>query len=393
MEKDEIGRMQSPSTVQNQSTVTSNSKIGSMRIYIPKEDKAWILERFTEILDSRILTNGKYCSDLESELSRYLGVKHVISTNSGTGALEAMIRAHDLRGEIVVTPETFSATIFAIERAGCRPVFADVGADMSLDPDKAAKKLSKKSAAIMTVHIGGHVSPGVWKLKETADRLDIPLLEDSAHAIGSKLSGKFAGTIGSSSGFSFFPTKVVGSAEGGFVATNDSEVAEKLVLLRDQGKKVGNLCVVKGYNWRMSEFQAVIALAQLRRLEEFIERRNQIAQQYSELLHSEKLKTKLRELSLPAGSRPNWYKFIAFLRGIDRTQLRTRLKANSIELSGEVYEVPCHTQPAFEDLGYKEGDFPVAEDICKNHVCFPLMANLTDEQVQYFCRTLPSCIA
>ena len=385
--------MQSNPPIQARPSTQQASKIGSMRIYIPQEDKEWILDKFSDILDSRILTNGKFCADLEKELGNYLGVKHVIATNSGTGALEAMIEAHELKGDVVVTPETFAATIYAIQKAGCRPVFADVGADMSLDPDLAAKKITNSTKAIMTVHIGGHVSPRVWELKELADRKGIPFLEDSAHAIGSKLNDKFAGTIGSSSGFSFFPTKVIGSAEGGFLATNDPEIAENAQLLRDQGKKVGNLCVVKGYNWRMSEFQAVIALSQLRRLEDFIARRNEIARQYSELLKSRPFQGNMQEMPVPKEARPNWYKFIAFLQGIDRASLRAKLKERSIELSGEVYEVPCHTQPAFEDLGYRQGDFPVTELVCKSHVCFPLMASLTDAQVQYFCNTLPGCLS
>src|SRR3989475_8859175 len=234
-----------------------------------------------------------------------------------------MIRSQALNGKILVTPETFAATIYAIQKAGCRPVFADIGQDMSLDPDQVAKKITKDTAAIMTVHIGGHISPTVWQLKELADQHDIPLLEDSAHAIGSKLNDKYAGTIGSSSGFSFFPTKVLGSAEGGFIATNNTEVAENAQLLRDQGKKVGNLCVVKGYNWRMSEFQAVIALSQLRRLDQFIARRNEIAKQYSQLLESKPFQGKVTALPVPKGARPNWYKFIAFLQGIDRGELMT----------------------------------------------------------------------
>src|SRR5438094_5163867 len=142
-----------------------------------------------------MLTNGKFCAELEKELAKYLGVKHVLATNSGTGALEAMIRAQDLNGKILVTPETFAATIYAIERSGCQPVFADIGHDMSLDPDQVAKKITKDTAAIMTVHIGGHISPTVWQLKELADQHDIPLLEDCADAIGPKLHDKYAGAI------------------------------------------------------------------------------------------------------------------------------------------------------------------------------------------------------
>ena len=138
------------STVQTPSA-KEVQRIGSMRIFIPEEDKAWILSKFSEILDSRILTNGKFCAELEKELAKYIGVKHVLATNSGTGALEAMIRAQGLTGKILVTPETFAATIYAIQRAGCQPVFADIGQDMSLDPDQVAKKITKDTAAIMYI--------------------------------------------------------------------------------------------------------------------------------------------------------------------------------------------------------------------------------------------------
>ena len=385
--------MQPMSELKSKPGATPDAKIESMRIFIPEEDKRWILERFSQVLDSRILTNGDFCAELERKLAEYMGVKHAIATNSGTGALEAMLRALALKGEIIVTPETFSATIYAILRAGCKPVFADVDQDMSLDPDRVREKLTKNTAAIMTVHIGGHISERVWELKEIASNSGIPLLEDSAHAIGSKLDNTYAGTIGQASGFSFFPTKVIGSAEGGFIATNDSNVAEQATLLRDQGKKVANWCVVQGYNWRMSEFQAIIAISQLRHLEEFIARRNQIAEKYSDLLDSKVFEGKITGFSVPKGARPNWYKYIAFLRNQSRDSLKAELKERAIAVSGEVYEVPCHTQPAFQDLGYKEGDFPVAEEICRTHVCFPLMASLTDSQVRYFCETLPSCLS
>ena len=318
--------MQPTTELKSKPKAPAETKIGSMRIFIPEEDKSWVMDKFAKVLDSRILTNGDFCAELERNLASYLGVKHAIVTNSGTGALEAMLRALDLKGDVIVTPETFSATIYAILRAGCKPVFADVGKDMSLDPDRVAEKINEKTVAIMTVHIGGHVSERVWELKELASDANILLLEDSAHAIGSKLDNSFAGTIGQASACSFFPTKVIGSAEGGFIATNDSNVAEQAILLRDQGKKVANWCVVQGYNWRMSEFQAIIAISQLRRLEEFISRRSQIAEQYSNLLNSKIFQGKIRGFEVPKGARPNWYKYIAFLNNMTRDSLREKLK-------------------------------------------------------------------
>jgi perosamine synthetase len=368
-------------------------KIGGTRIYIPEKDQEWILEKTREVLESAILTEGKFCRELESDISKYLGVKHVIATNSGTGALEVMLRSLNIRGEVIVTPETFSATIYAILRAGCRPVFADVGSDMALNPDRVKEKMTNKTGAILTVHIGGHISEGTQVLAELAEKKGIPLVEDSAQAMGSKLGGVSAGNFGRGSGFSLFPTKVMGSAEGGFFVTNDSKAAEDAQLYKDQGKKVGNLCTVQGYNWRMSEHTAIVALTQLRRLDQFISRREEIASQYYSMVRSESLREKMTEMYVSPRARPNWYKFVAFLSTkIEREQLKARLKERSIALSGEVYEVPCHTQPAFAELGYKEGDFPVAEKISKAHVCFPLMANLTDAQVQYFGEAIRSCI-
>lgn len=364
-------------------------RIPPMRIYIPQEDRSEILRRFAEVLDSSILTDGKYCRELEQVLSRLLGVKHVISTNSGTGALELMLRSRKSEGEVIVTTETFTATIYAIRRVGCRPVLADVGGDMSLDPSNVTEKLTSRTTAIVTVHLGGFVSERVKELQEISAKNGVLLFEDAAQAMGSKLGGKFAGSLGDGAGFSFFPTKVAGSAEGGFLTTNDDPAADLARTLRDQGKIKGNLCTEEGYNWRMNEFQAIIALEQINRLEQFISNRERIAKVYADALTEGKLKKKLVPLIPPEASRPNWYKYISFLsKEFNREKLKVKLQERGIALSGDVYEVPCHLQPVFKSLGYRKGDFPVAEGASDTHICLPMKSDLTAEQARFVVETL-----
>lgn len=353
-----------------------------MRIFIPAEDKEWLLHRFDDIIESRILTEGKFCSELENKLSSYLGAKHVTVTNSGTGAIELTLRAMNISGEVIAPTETFSATLYAILRAGCRPVLADSGPDMCLSPGDVRKRLTSKTKALMVMHVGGHISDSIYELMELCQTHGIPLIEDAAQAIGSKFDGTFATNIGEAGASSFFPTKVVASAEGGFAAFKDENAAQASRVIKDQGKYRGNYCTLQGYNWRMSEFQAVIALSQLARVEDFIQHRERIASFYDGKmieLPTHKIKSALRS----ARERPNWYKYICFLESFNRDELKMRLKAKGISLSGEVYEVPCHTQPAFEHLNYKQGDFPMAEAVCASHICLPMTSDLTVEQADY----------
>jgi len=364
-----------------------NMQIPPLRIYIPEEDKQWLLSSFEEIIDSNILTEGKFCAELEKNLSSYLGAKNVVVTNSGTSALELALRALPLTGEVIVPTETFSATLYATMRAGCKPVLADSESDMYLSPRDVKRRVTNKTRAVLVMHVGGHISDSIEELRDLTRDRGIPLIEDAAHAAGSKFDGTFACNLGESAACSFFPTKVIGSAEGGFVTFRDDESARKARLMKDQGKSRGNYCTVQGYNWRMSEFQAAIALSQLKRIEEFISRRESVARIYDERL-KELPAGKLEPLPRSTRERPNWYKYICFLKDEDRDLLKTKLKSKGINLSGEVYEVPCHMQPAFEELGYRKGDFSKAEQVCATHICLPMSSNLTADQANYFIDSL-----
>jgi dTDP-4-amino-4,6-dideoxygalactose transaminase len=243
--------------------------------------------------------------------------------------------------------------------------------------------LNANTAAVIIVHIGGLISPRISDIAEVCKQVGVPLIEDAAHAQGSTLLGQPAGSFGLAAAFSFYPTKVMTSGEGGMITTSDEAVYREALIYRDQGKEgfTTNYHVRLGYNWRMSEPHAIIGRAQLRRLPEFIERRRQIAHIYDRRMSG--LGVGVRSLSVPAVIRSNYYKYIALLDpAINRAALKTALRDEfDVGLSGEVYETPCHMQPVFR--GYPAGRLLQAERICGEHICLPISAKMEAEDAEY----------
>jgi dTDP-4-amino-4,6-dideoxygalactose transaminase len=289
--------------------------------------------------------------------------------------------------EVILPANTFAATAFAVIRAGAQPVIADILSDMSLDPADAARRVNSNTGAVVTVHIGGLISPATWDLVELCRDRRIPLVEDAAHAHGSTLDGRAAGSFGAAAAFSFFSTKVMTTGEGGMIVTNDADLARQARLLRDQAKVGGgNYHETIGYNWRMTEMQAILGIAQLRRLDEFIARRRQIASIYDRILANVR---GVDVVTPPGQVGHNYYKYIVFVRGIAPEVLRERLRSKyDIALGGYVYELPLHEQPAFEV--YRQGPLPIAEDLCRRHICPPIYPSLTDKQAEFIGRAIRS---
>jgi dTDP-4-amino-4,6-dideoxygalactose transaminase len=357
-------------------------KVGAQRYTVPPEDIDYILTKFRGLLEARdFLTLGQYGEEFEQDFARYHGASFGVATNSGTGAIEIILRAIGVEGrEVIVPTNTFAATAFAVIRAGGRPVFADILPDLTLDPADAARRITERTAAIITVHLGGLVSPATVDLCYQCDLHNIPLIEDAAHAHGSSLDGKAAGTFGVASAFSFFSTKVMTTGEGGMILTNHERIYRDAQVLRDQAKvQGGNYHETVGYNWRMPEIQAIMGLTQLRRLDEFIQRRQQIAAIYDQALGEV---PGLELLPISPRCNPNYYKYIALLRYGGREELAARLRRNhQVSLGGSVYELPLHRQPAFQ-LYFQE-PLSVAEDLCARHICPPIYPEMTDEQAEF----------
>jgi len=365
-------------------------KIPPVRIYFPEDDRKEILSRMNDTLTTGQLTLGKYGREFEERVAAYVGTKYAVAVNSGTSSIEIPLRIFGVEGkEVLVPTNTFFATPAAVLHAGGRVRFVDADPDtFSVSAKEIERRVTNNTVGVIVVHIGGIVTPQMPEIQAWCKEWGLFLFEDAAHAHGSSLNGQMAGTFGDAASFSFYPTKVMTSAEGGMIVTNDEHLTNEAKLYRDQGKLsfTQNLHGKLGYNWRMSEPHAIIGLSQFGRLEEFIAARQRIAAVYDERLAGV---PRIHPLPVPDGCRCNYYKYIALLDdGIDRAAVKKTLREQyEVGLSGEVYELPCHLQPIFNQ-GYKEGDFPEAEDICRRHVCLPMYVTMTDEEAHYVVSSL-----
>jgi len=361
-------------------------KIPAAKIYFPEEDREKLLEQIDEILESGQLTLGKYTKEFEEQFAEYVGTKYAIAVNSGTSALEIPLRALDVKSHSVIVPtNTFFATPASVIHAGGEVIFAEVTENLCIDPDSIKQKIRDDTKGVIVVHIGGIVAPQIKEIKEICEDHGLFLIEDAAHAHGSTLDGKMAGSFGDAAAFSFYPTKVMTSGEGGIITTDDKKIYERALVFRDQGKAgfYGNVHIEMGYNWRMSEVHAAIGLSQFARLEGFISDRRRNAKIYDGKLKKIEGVTLIK---IPSNVESNYYKYVVMLdEGIDRAAIKKELKEkHDVSLSGEVYELPCHLQPIFKDsYGFKEGDYPVAEDVCRREICLPVFATMTEEQAKY----------
>jgi perosamine synthetase len=345
------------------------------------DDRAAVLSLVDQVLRTGSLTLGPLTRELEESFRTRHDAPHAVAVSSGTSALEIILRTLGVEGrEVVVPANTFFATAAAVLHAGARPRFADVAPDtLALSADTVEAALGHDTAGVVVVHIGGLISPEVEAIRELCDRRGLFLVEDAAHAHGSRLDGRPAGSFGVASAFSFYPTKVMTTGEGGMIVTADDRIRDDAVIYRDQGKAgfLGGDHVRLGYAWRMSELHAAVGIVQLRRLDEFIKIRREIADQYDDALAGVRGVT---PLGRPSGSETNYYKYIAMLDpGIDRQEVKSTLREeHGISLSGEVYSSPLHHQPVF--AGLHEGSLPVAEDVCRRHVCLPIHSDMTRDE-------------
>ncbi len=349
-------------------------------IWFPEEDRAEILRMIDESLRTGRLTLGPVGAALEEEFAARHGAAHAVAVASGTSALEIVLRSIGVEGaEVIIPANTFHATAAAALAAGATLRFADCDpATLALDPAAAERLITPRTAAVVVVHIGGFVAPSVLELQAICSSAGVALVEDAAHAHGASLDGRSAGRFGVAGTFSFYPTKVIAGGEGGMIVTDDQHFVDEARIYRDQGKAsfLTNLHTRLGSNWRMSEPHAAIVLTQLRRLDEFVAKRTEIARGYDEDLPE----LGFVPVAIPSRSISNHYKYIAYPPpGTDRAVLKKRLREEfDVSLSGEVYEVPLHQQPVFAP--WANGPLPGSEELCARHVCLPVSAVMTPEQ-------------
>ncbi len=368
-------------------------KVPAAKIQFLPEDRAWIADRIQEVLGTGQLTLGKYGTEFEQKFAEFCGVQHAIAVNSGTSSLEIILRALDVEGKDVLVPtNTFFATAAAVVHAGGRPILVDMDPEsFGVRPEDLEKKLTANTTAMIVAHIGGIVSRRLPDLQAWAGQKGISLVEDAAHAHGSSYKGVRAGAFGIAGSFSFYPTKVMTSGEGGMIVTNVQRVAEEARIYRDQGKAsfTVNAHIRMGYNWRMSEPHAIIGLKHLERLSAMISDRQRIAALYDRELRSLK---GLTTVAVPAEGVSNYYKYLVVLKErVDRKALKTLLREKyGVSLAGEVYEEPLHKQPVFAE--YVTGPLPIAEDYCARHLCLPIFSGMEEAEAHYVIQALKTVI-
>ena len=386
-----------PTIGKNASVSDEPSAIPAARVVIPESDRAEIASMIDTALSSGSLTLGPITEAFEAAFSERhrgaTGSPHAVAVSSGTAALEITVRilagrAADRHaggtglngGEVVMPTNTFFATAAAVIHAGGVPRFADVdAATMALSADTLAAAITPRSVGVIVVHIGGLITPDIDAIAAMCKDRGMWMIEDAAHAHGSRFAGRSAGSFGAAAAFSFYPTKVITSAEGGMIVSSDAALADDARIYRDQGKAgfLGGEHIRMGYNWRLSELHAAVGCSQMRRLDEFINVRQRVARRYDKALDTI---SGIGPLPIPDACSTNYYKYVALLDpALPRDHLKAELKArHGVSLSGEVYAQPLHLQPVLEP--YAVGPLPVAEDVCARHVCLPIFSDMTDAE-------------
>lgn len=334
-----------------------------------------ILDAFDAVSRQGVYVLGDRVASFESNFARFCGTRFAVGVGNGSDALYLSLLALGIGpgDEVVTCPNSFVATLWAIARTGARVVFSDAGEDMNLDPGRLEASISHRTRAIVPVHLTGRIAD-MDAIEVIARRHGLSVIEDAAQAAGAVYRGRRAGSFGACAGFSLHPLKNLHvHGDGGVITTADDRIYGKLVKYRNHGLANRDVCEMFGINSRLDAVQAAIADIKLRHLEDLNRRSRSIAQTYTE-----NLKTLVCVPSERADEQPVYHRYM--IRHPNRDRLMQFLYENGIETKVN-YPIPLHLQPATNSLGYRKGDFPVAEALAETILSLPLYPELTDEEV------------
>jgi len=341
------------------------------------EIKKEVFEMLTEILESSHYILGPKVSELEKKISDYHGVAAAIGVASGTDALHLSLDALGIGegDEVITTPFTFFATAEAVIYTGATPVFVDAEPDtLNIDVNLIEKKITKKTKAIIPVHIFGHPAD-MEEIKKLAKKHKLKVIEDCAQAFGAAINNKKVGSFGDAGCFSFYPSKNLGAyGDGGMITLNDSVIANTIKKLRNHGSGGAYKHESVGFNSRLDEIQAGILLIKLKRIDEYNSKRRQNAALYNKFL-SDKVKC-------PKEKNGCYHVYHQYtIMSPERDKIQNKLKDKGIS-SVVYYPIPLHRQEALSFLGYKEGDFPVAEKAAREVLSLPMYPGLEEKTIK-----------
>lgn len=352
--------------------------------YIHNEIKDELDAAVRKVLDSNWFIMGEELQKFEEEYAAYCNVKHCIGVGNGLDALHLILAAYGIGpgDEVLVPANTFIATALAVSYCQATPVFVDADASTChLEVDKIEEKITDKTKAIMAVHLYGRVAD-MDSICTIAKKHNLRVIEDAAQAHGAMLHGKRVGSLGDAAGFSFYPGKNLGAfGDAGAVTTNDDELARKIRALRNYGSEQKYHHIYKGFNSRLDELQAAILRVKLTRLEEWTKERREIAGYYREHIDNPKITLPV----YPETEQHVWHIYSVFTE--KRDEFIKYLDDNGIKALIH-YPIPVHMQEGYAELGYKQGDYPVAERLASQEVSLPLWVGMTEEEKKHIVDTI-----
>jgi perosamine synthetase len=334
----------------------------------------------TSVLESGILAQGKKMEEFEQAFAEFIGTKYAVAVSSGTAALHIALLAHGIGpgDEVITTPFSFVATANSILLCGAKPVFADIEEDFfAIDPESIREKISKRTKAIMPVHLYGHPAD-MKSIAELAQEHGLIIVEDACQAHGATFNGQKVGSFGAGC-FSFYPTKNMTTGEGGMITTNREDIARRSRMIRNHGSSQRYSCEILGSNMRMNELSAALGLVQLHKLLAHNQKRQDNAAYLSQKLCG------ILGIELPKvrqGCQHVFHQYtirITEESPISRDELAGILKEGGIE-SGIYYPIPIHKQPLYRKLGYND-ILTVSEKMTRQVISLPIYPGVTKKDL------------
>lgn len=334
---------------------------------------------FERVYNRSWYIEGEEDEAFENAFAEYCNMKYCIGVGNGLDALFLSLKALGINhgDEVIVPSNTYIATALAVTYVGAMPVFVEPDIKtFNIDPTKIEAAITKKTKVIMPVHLYGQAC-NMDPIMEIAKKHNLFVVEDCAQAHGAKYKGKIIGSFGDAAGFSFYPGKNLGAlGDAGAAVTNSKEVAKKIRALGNYGSDYKYHHIMQGNNSRLDELQAAFLAAKLPHLDKVNEERRSIANKYLEGINNSEIILPFT----PEYSTPVWHIF--GIRCKRRAELEEYLRCAGIS-TNKHYPIPMHLQECYKNLGYKEGDFPIAEEISATELSIPMYYGMTDEEIQY----------
>jgi dTDP-4-amino-4,6-dideoxygalactose transaminase len=350
--------------------------------YVTIEEK--VNEAIASVLRRTNFILGQDVDLFEKEFAAFCEAEYAVGVDTGTSALELILRAYDVGpgDEVITVANTFIATVLPISYVGAMPVLVDADPQTyNIDVSKLEEAITPRTKAIIPVYLYGQPAD-MDPIIEIAQKHGLKVIEDACQAHGARYKGRRAGSLGHATAFSFYPAKNLGAyGDGGIVVTDDEHVARSVRMLRDYGQRKKHDHLVRGFNRRLDTLQAAVLRVKLGYLDDWNDARRQHAEQYDQLLASSPL-----VLPLEADYAESVY-HLYVVRTDNRDVLRSYLHERGIS-TGIHYPIPIHLQPACQELGYQRGDFPVSERCAEQVLSLPMYPELTPEFIDYVVETI-----